>query len=105
MPKTKIPILCGDIGGIKSRLFLLKINSNPKSHHEIIDNTYHFSFGFKNVAELLTQYLEKYINTPNYPKYAVFSVPGPVQNNSIIQFTNVPHWPPVNGNKQINIFK
>ena len=105
MPKTKIPILCGDIGGIKSRLFLIKINSNPKSHHEIINNTYHFSFSFKNVGDLLTQYLEQYENSPNYPHYAVFSVPGPVKNNSILQFTNVPHWSPVNGNELAKTLK
>ena len=105
---NKIPILCGDIGGTKSHLCLMRITSNPKDHHDIIDSTYHLSFNFKNVSDLLSKYLSAFISTPNYPVFAVFSVPGPITNNSILQFTNVPHWPSVNGNelsKKLNIEK
>ena len=44
---NKIPILCGDIGGTKSHLCLMRITSNPKDHHDIIDSTYHFHLTLK----------------------------------------------------------
>ena len=91
------PILAGDIGGTNSRLTLLKITSNPDDKHQLIDNKYLLSFNFKNVHDLLTQYLNPFKGTPNYPRYAVFGVPGPIKNNTVLQFTNVQHWDSVNG--------
>ena len=91
------PILAGDIGGTNSRLTLLKITSNPDDKHQLIDNKYLLSFNFKSVHDLLTQYLNPFKGTPNYPRFAVFGVPGPIKNNTVLQFTNVQHWESVNG--------
>ena len=93
----KIPILAGDIGGTNSRLTLLKISANEDDEQEIIENKYLISFNFQNVYELLTQFLKPYKGTPNYPRYAVFGVPGPIKNNTVLQFTNVIHWNSING--------
>ena len=94
---AKVPILAGDIGGTNSRLCLLKITANPDDQHELVDNKYLLSFNFKNVHDLLTQYLAPFKGTPNYPRFAVFGVPGPIKNNTVLQFTNVQHWNSVNG--------
>ena len=93
----KIPILAGDIGGTNSRLTLLKISANEDDEQELIENKYFLSFNFQNVYELLTQFLKPYKGTPNYPRYAVFGVPGPIKNNTVLQFTNVIHWNSING--------
>ena len=93
----KIPILAGDRGGTNSRLTLLKISANEDDEQELIENKYFLSFNFQNVYELLTQFLKPYKGTPNYPRYAVFGVPGPIKNNTVLQFTNVIHWNSING--------
>ena len=93
----KLPILAGDIGGTNSRLTLLKISANEDDEQELIENKYFLSFNFQNVYELLTQFLKPYKGTPNYPRYAVFGVPGPIKNNTVLQFTNVIHWNSING--------
>ena len=93
----KIPILAGDIGGTNSRLTLLKISANEDDEQELIENKYFLSFNFQNVYELLTQFLKPYKGTPNYPRYSVFGVPGPIKNNTVLQFTNVIHWNSING--------
>ena len=94
---TKIPILSGDIGGTNSRLCLLKISSDPDAPHDLIDNKYLFSFNYKNAQDLLTQFLAPHKSADHYPKFAVFGVPGPIKNNTVVQFTNVTHWGSVNG--------
>ena len=50
--------------------------------------------------ESLEKTLEEYLRTKkeNYPEIAVIGVPGPVQENTIMTLTNIPHWKSVNGN-------
>jgi glucokinase len=99
MSKQKISILSGDIGGTNSRLSLLKISSDPDEPHELIDNKYLFSFNYLNAQDLLTQFLAPHKSSDHYPRFAVFGVPGPIKNNTVLQFTNVIHWGSVNGDE------
>ena len=106
--EVKVPILVGDVGGTNSRLKLLIISSNIDDVPQVINSQKLHSFDFQNVEELLFTFLEPYKGTKNYPKYAVFGVPGPIKDNTVMKFTNVKHWDKVKGNdiaKKLNLDK
>ena len=96
-PDVKVPVLVGDVGGTNSRLRLAIISSNPDDTPQIIDIKKLHSFDYKSVEELINKYLEPYKGTSQYPKYAVFGVPGPIKDNTVLKFTNVGHWGQVKG--------
>ena len=99
---VKVPVLVGDVGGTNSRLKLVLLSSNENDDIDIIDNKKLHSFDFKSVDDLLLNYLNEYIGSSYYPKYVVLGVPGPIKDNTVIKFTNVPHWGKVKGDDIAN---
>jgi len=104
-PDVRVPVLVGDVGGTNSRLRLAIISSIPDDQPQLIDVKKLHSFDFESVEDLIGKYLEPYKGTHEYPKFAVFGVPGPIKDNTVLKFTNVAHWPSVKGNDLAKKFK
>ena len=63
---------------------------------EILDKTKLRTSDYESLEKTLEEYLR--MKRENYPEIAVIGVPGPVQENTIMTLTNIPHWKNVNGN-------
>ena len=63
---------------------------------EILDTTKLRTSDYESLEKTLEEYLR--MKRENYPEIAVIGVPGPVQENTIMTLTNIPHWKNVNGN-------
>ena len=102
------PVLTGDIGGTNVRLNLLKISKDENGTQEIIEQGKLPTQQYPSLESVIEQFLSKYKNTENYPLYAVIGVPGPVENNEILKFSNISHWNAAKGDdfaKQLNMKK
>ena len=95
----KIPCLIGDIGGTNARFTLILVTSKPEENPEEIETKYWETFQFPSVKSVFDNFLEKYQNTDKYPQFGVFGVASPVKNNTLLQFVNIPHWIPTNGDE------
>ena len=83
----------------------MKMSGDKDSQPEELDNTKLGTAEFPSIENLLEEYLDK-IPKENYPVFAVFGIPGPVKNNEVLHFANIPHWPKFNGDelaKKFNI--
>ena len=104
----KYPVLIGDIGGTNVRLHLLKIAKEENGTHETIEEGKLPTQQYPSLEAAIEEFLSKYKNTENYPLYAVVGVPGPVDNNEILKFSNISHWSASKGEdfaKQLNMKK
>ena len=98
MPQ-KYPVLIGDIGGTNVRLKLIKLSKDINETQEFIDKAKFSPIKFPSLENLLTEYLSKFKDTPNYPLYIVLGIPGLVKNNEIIKMANIPYWGKTNGDE------
>ena len=99
-------VLVADIGGTYIRFRLLKMSKNIDDEVETLDTTKLKTIDYESLEVLLKEYLSSKKN--NYPEIAVIGIPGPVQDNSIMKLSNIPHWKSENGDnlgKILNIKK
>ncbi len=104
---SKYNILVADIGGTHIRFRLLKMTKSEDDLAEAIDTTKLKTADYDSMESAFIQYL-KNLENKNYPEIAVIGVPGPVQDNTIMKLTNIPHWKSENGEelgKKLNIKK
>ena len=102
----KYNVLVGDIGGTHIRFRLLKMSKNEKDIIETIDTTKLKTADFNSMEAAFVHYLKIIEN--NHPQIAVIGIPGPVQDNSVIKLSNIPHWKSESGDelgKKLNIKK
>ena len=102
----KYNVLVADIGGTHIRFRLLKISKKEDDLIETIDTTKLKTADFESMEKAFIYYLKTVGN--NYPQIAVIGVPGPVQDNTIMKLSNIPHWKSVSGDelgKKLNIKK
>ena len=102
----KYNVLVADIGGTHIRFKLLKMTKNPDDEIETIDTTRLKTSDYESLEVLLKEYLSNIAT--NYPEIAVIGVPGPIQDNKIMNLPNIPHWKKEDGNelgKILNIKK
>ena len=103
---NKYNVLVGDIGGTHIRFRLLKMSKKEGDYIETIDTTKLKTADFESMEKAFLQYLK--LVGDNYPQIAVIGVAGPVQDNTIMKLTNIPHWKSVSGEelgKKLNIKK
>ena len=91
------PVLIGDVGGTNVRLTLLKISKDENGTQETVEEKKLPTQKYPSLLEAIEEFLEKDKNTENYPIYGVVGVPGPVENNTILKFSNIAHWSSCNG--------
>lgn len=104
----RYPVLIGDIGGTNVRLHLFKISKNEVENHETVEEGKLPTQQYPSLESAIEEFLAKYKNTENYPLYAVVGVPGPVNDNEILKFSNISHWKAAKGEvfaKQLNMEK
>jgi len=95
------------VGGTNVRLSLINLSTDKAIKPTEIDNTKYSPADYESLQDLLKDYLS-HIKKENYPRYAVFGIPGPVKNNEVLSITNIIHWPKFSGDdlaKQFNIKK
>ena len=103
---NKYNVLVGDIGGTHIRFRLLKMSKKEGDSIETIDTTKLKTADFESMEKAFLHYLK--LVGDNYPQIAVIGVAGPVQDNTIMKLTNIPHWKSVSGEelgKKLNIKK
>jgi len=103
---NKFNVLVGDIGGTHIRFRLLKMSKKEGDSIETIDTTKLKTADFESMEKAFLHYLK--LVGDNYPQIAVIGVAGPVQDNTIMKLTNIPHWKSVSGEelgKKLNIKK
>jgi len=103
---NKYNVLVGDIGGTHIRFRLLKMSKKEGDTIETIDTTKLKTADFESMEKAFLHYLK--LQEDNYPQIAVIGVAGPVQDNTIMKLTNIPHWKSVSGEelgKKLNIKK
>ena len=103
---NKYNVLVGDIGGTHIRFRLLKMSKKEEDLIETIDTTKLKTADFESMEKAFLHYLK--LVGDNYPQIAVVGVAGPVQDNTIMKLTNIPHWKSVSGEelgKKLNIKK
>ena len=103
---NKYNVLVGDIGGTHIRFRLLKMSKKEGDSIETIDTTKLKTADFESMEKAFLHYLK--LVGDNYPQIAVIGVAGPVQDNTIMKLTNIPHWRSVSGEelgKKLNIKK
>ena len=103
---NKYNVLVGDIGGTHIRFRLLKMSKKEEDSIETIDTTKLKTADFESMEKAFLHYLK--LVGDNYPQIAVIGVAGPVQDNTIMKLTNIPHWKSVSGEelgKKLNIKK
>ena len=94
VPKWHI-VLVGDIGGTYIRLRLLNMTKSSEQKITILETTKLSTSDFESLELLLKTYLKN--RQDWFPDIAVLGVPGPVQDNTVIKFTNIHHWDSENG--------
>ena len=102
----KYNVLVGDIGGTHIRFRLLKMSKNAEDSIDTIDTTKLKTADFPSMESAFVHYLKS--AEKNYPQIAIIGVPGPVQDNTIIKLSNIPHWKSESGDelsKKLNIKK
>ena len=105
-PTNKYNILVGDIGGTHIRFRLLKMSKNAEDSIDTIDTTKLKTADFPSMESAFVHYLK--MVEKNYPQIAIIGVPGPVQDNTIMKLSNIPHWKSESGDelsKKLNIKK
>ena len=103
---NKYNVLVGDIGGTHIRFRLLKMSKKEGDPIETIDTTKLKTADFESMEKAFLHYLK--LVGDNYPQIAVIGIAGPVQDNTIMKLTNIPHWKSVSGEelgKKLNIKK
>ena len=103
---NKYNVRVGDIGGTHIRFRLLKMSKKEEDLIETIDTTKLKTADFESMEKAFLHYLK--LVGDNYPQIAVIGVAGPVQDNTIMKLTNIPHWKSVSGEelgKKLNIKK
>ena len=93
----KYNVLVGDIGGTHIRFRLLKMSKNEHDLVETIDTTKLKTADFTSMESAFKFYLKTIEN--NFPSIAVIGVPGPIQDNTVLKFANIPHWTSESGDK------
>ena len=93
----KYNVLVGDIGGTHIRFRLLKMSKSEHDLVETIDTTKLKTADFTSMESAFKYYLKTVEN--NFPSIAVIGVPGPIQDNTVLKFANIPHWESESGDK------
>ena len=93
----KYNVLVGDIGGTHIRFRLLKMSKSEHDLVETIDTTKLKTADFTSMESAFKYYLKTVEN--NFPSIAVIGVPGPIQDNTVLKFANIPHWTSESGDK------
>ena len=93
----KYNVLVADIGGTHIRFRLLKMSKNEQDSKETIDTTKLKTADFTSMESAFNFYLKTVEN--NFPSIAVIGVPGPIQDNTVLKFANIPHWNTVSGDE------
>ena len=97
-------VLVGDVGGTNIRLNIRRISKDINTPHIIINRGKLTTQKYPSLDAAIEEYLSTYKNTENYPLYAVIGLPGPIKNNEIMKFSNIPHWPSANGDEYAKKF-
>ena len=97
-------VLVGDVGGTNIRLNIRRISKDINVPHNVINRGKLSSQKYPSLEAAVEEYLSTYKNTENYPLYAVIGLPGPIKNNEITRFSNIPHWPGANGDEYAKKF-
>ena len=82
------------------------MSKNEKDIIETIDTIKLKTADFNSMEAAFVHYLKIIEN--NHPQIAVIGIPGPVQDNSVIKLSNIPHWKSESGDelgKKLNIKK
>ena len=93
----KYNVLVGDIGGTHIRFRLLKMSKNEQDSIETIDTTKLKTADFSSMEAAFKHYIKLIEN--NFPSIAVVGVPGPIQENTVLKFSNIPHWDSISGDE------
>ena len=83
------------------------MSGDKNAEPEELEKTKLSPANYPSLDDLLKEFLDK-IPKENYPVFAVFGIPGPIENNEILDMANIPHWPKFNGDelaKKFNIKK
>ena len=90
-------VVIGDIGGKHSNLRLLNMTSNLNEEPIILKDVNHSTIEYDSLELLLKEFISN-LKDGEKPEYAIISIPGPVENNTIITLPNIPTWKLDNGN-------
>ena len=73
------------------------MSKNEQDSKETIDTTKLKTADFTSMESAFNFYLKTVEN--NFPSIAVIGVPGPIQDNTVLKFANIPHWNTVSGDE------
>ena len=92
-------VLLSDIGGTNCRLKLVEMSGKKGDEMKEIESKVLKPWNYKNIEELLVDFLRPFKNTKNYPKYAILGIPGAITGNTMHELVNVENWPETDGDK------
>lgn len=99
MVSQPIPVMTGDIGGTNARLSIILINDPSSQELNIteIDRTNYKTFNYPSLKSILSEYIQKFKNTPHFPQIAVLGIAAALTNNKIIVSNAMPDLNGVTG--------
>jgi len=87
--------MVGDIGGTNARMQLISLTKKSNKPN-IIKEKFHDPHQFADLTAVCVEFLKEFVNTDNYPSFAVISIAGPVKDNKC-ETANIQKWPVSNG--------
>jgi glucokinase len=104
MTSQSVPVLIGDIGGTNSRLSLIIINDpmSPDVKITEINKINVKTFNYPTLKHLLSEYVNKFKDTPYFPDIAVLGIPGALINNKVIISNALPYLNGTTGSQMAN---